>query len=65
MKTIAAALLAACLAAPAAAARVTFDVDLARELGPVRDQRDIGWCYANAVADILGWKYRTPAPVSA
>lgn len=57
------ALLLVFLAASAVAAPV--DRDISASFGPVRDQRDIGWCYANATADMLGWKYRTPEPVSA
>jgi len=33
-------------------------VDLAKEMGPVRHQGDIGWCYANAAADLLSHRYR-------
>jgi hypothetical protein len=32
--------------------------DLSAELGPVRDQGNIGWCYANAAADLLSFRYR-------
>jgi hypothetical protein len=34
-------------------------VDLAKEMGPVRNQGDIGWCYANAAADLLSYRYRS------
>jgi hypothetical protein len=34
------------------------DVDLRAEIGPVRSQGDIGWCYANAAADLLSFYYR-------
>ncbi len=37
------------------------DVDLRDQLGPVRDQGDIGWCYANASADILTGFFKTKA----
>lgn len=33
-------------------------VDLASEMGPIRNQGDIGWCYANAAADLLSYRYR-------
>lgn len=53
------------LSSAAESPRLVLDRDLSGEFGPVRDQKDIGWCYANATADILGWRYRTPEPVSA
>lgn len=31
------------------------DVNYASEMGPVRDQGNMGWCYANASADLLGY----------
>jgi len=34
------------------------NVDLRPEMGPVRDQGDKGWCYANAAADLLSFKHR-------
>jgi hypothetical protein len=34
------------------------DVDLRSEIGPIRDQGDIGWCFANASADLLTFHYR-------
>lgn len=33
-------------------------VDLSNEMGPIRSQGDIGWCYANAAADLLSHRYR-------
>lgn len=33
-------------------------VDLRAEMGPVRSQGDVGWCYANAAADLLSYRYR-------
>jgi hypothetical protein len=63
MRLALAAAFAASLVGPAAAAGV--DRDISASFGPVRDQKDIGWCYANATADMLGWKYHTPEPVSA
>lgn len=33
-------------------------VDLRPLFGPVRSQGDIGWCYANATADFLSYKFR-------
>ena len=43
-------------------------VDLAPQMGPVRNQGDVGWCYANAASDLLSFRYRTELkgkPVSA
>jgi len=34
------------------------EVDLRSEMGPIRDQGDKGWCYANAAADLLSFKHR-------
>ena len=34
------------------------NVDLRSEMGPIRDQGDKGWCYANAAADLLSFKHR-------
>jgi Tfp pilus assembly protein PilZ len=34
-------------------------VNLSEQLGPVRDQGDIGWCYANSAADLLTAKFKT------
>lgn len=34
------------------------DVDLSGEMGPPRSQGDVGWCYANAAADVLSHYYR-------
>lgn len=31
-------------------------VDMSAELGPVRDQDSLGWCYAFAVSDLLSYK---------
>jgi hypothetical protein len=42
--------------------------DVSVEIGPVRSQGDIGWCYANAAADLLSFHYRNELhgqPVSA
>jgi hypothetical protein len=33
-------------------------VDLREEMGPIRNQGDMGWCYANAAADLLSFKLR-------
>ncbi len=33
-------------------------VDLTAEMGPIRNQGDIGWCYANAAADLLSFRYK-------
>lgn len=50
----------------AASGQEALDVDISGEFGPVRNQRDIGWCYANAAADMLTWKYGVREhPVSA
>lgn len=32
--------------------------DMSAELGEVRSQGNIGWCYANTVADLLSFKFR-------
>jgi hypothetical protein len=34
------------------------DVDLATELGPVRNQGNIGWCYANVAADLITFRFK-------
>jgi hypothetical protein len=34
------------------------DVDLRPEFGAVRSQGNIGWCYANAAADLLSFEFR-------
>ena len=34
-------------------------IDVRKEVGPIRDQGNIGWCYANAAADLLSFEYRT------
>lgn len=34
------------------------NVDISEELGDVRDQGDVGWCFANAASDILSYAYR-------
>lgn len=34
------------------------NVDFSEDLGDPRSQGDIGWCYANAAADLLSYKYR-------
>ena len=33
------------------------EVDLRPELGPIRNQGNIGWCYANGAADLAGFIY--------
>lgn len=33
-------------------------VDLSEVFGPLRDQRDIGWCYANVAADLITFKFK-------
>lgn len=33
-------------------------VDLSENFGPLRDQRDIGWCYANVAADLIAFKFK-------
>lgn len=33
-------------------------VDVSKPLGPVRDQGNIGWCYANVAADLLTFRYQ-------
>lgn len=35
-----------------------FPQDLSAELGPVRSQGNIGWCYANTAADLISFKYK-------
>lgn len=32
--------------------------DLSADFGPVRDQGNIGWCYANAAADMMTFQYK-------
>lgn len=34
------------------------DEDYSELLGPVRTQGNIGWCYANAAADLISYQYR-------
>jgi hypothetical protein len=34
------------------------DKDFSQELGEVRKQGNIGWCYANAAADLISYKFR-------
>lgn len=33
-------------------------IDLRAKVGPIRDQGNIGWCYANAAADLLSYEYK-------
>ena len=40
------------------AQRACSTVDLRRDLGPVRNQGNVGWCYANAAADLLSHRFR-------
>lgn len=42
----------------AARAEDCSEVDLSSELGPVRNQHDKGWCYANVSADLVGYRFR-------
>lgn len=32
--------------------------DLSADFGPVRDQSNIGWCYANVAADMMTYQYK-------
>jgi hypothetical protein len=32
--------------------------DLRQQIGPIRNQGNMGWCFANAAADLLTFKYR-------
>jgi hypothetical protein len=34
------------------------NIDIRKDVGPIRDQGDIGWCYANAAADLLSYEYK-------
>ena len=34
-----------------------YFIDKIPEMGPVRDQGNMGWCYANVAADLLGYHY--------
>lgn len=34
------------------------DVNVADQLGPIRDQGNIGWCYANVAADLITFHYQ-------
>lgn len=43
-------------ASPHTSAATCTDRDLSTRMGPVRDQGEIGWCYANAAADLVGFK---------
>lgn len=44
--------------AAAAQANCSPDVNLSDRLPPVRDQASIGWCYANAAADLASFKLK-------
>lgn len=35
------------------------DVDISSELGDVRDQGNVGWCFANAAADLLSYRFKS------
>ncbi len=45
------------LGAPLAEAYCSTE-DMSAELGEVRSQGNIGWCYANTAADLISYKYR-------
>lgn len=48
--------------------RACSTIDLRKFVGPVRNQGNMGWCYANAAADLLGFHFRSELrnqPVSA
>jgi hypothetical protein len=34
-------------------------IDLRNQFGAIRDQQDIGWCYAYTAADLINFKYRS------
>ncbi|MBL7557843.1 MAG: hypothetical protein JNM24_18585 [Bdellovibrionaceae bacterium] len=38
--------------------RSCTDVDVSDQLGPIRNQGNIGWCYANVAADLLTFRYQ-------
>lgn len=38
--------------------RSCTNVDVSEQLGPVRNQGNIGWCYANVAADLLTFRYQ-------
>lgn len=44
-----------------------FFVDKTAQMGPVRDQGSMGWCYANTTADLIGYHFniQLTEPVSA
>lgn len=42
----------------AAAVDTCKGVNLRPQMGPIRNQRDKGWCFANVAADLLGHAYR-------
>lgn len=58
LKNLSLVVLSLSLIAPLAMAGDCSPKDMSAELGAVRSQGNIGWCYANTAADLISYKFR-------